>query len=122
MATSVPVAPQAAAPPRPAPPVAQPAKAAPATALVPVAKAVPERLPEIPADSPVMRLKVELEVSVPVGNFRVRNLLALEPGVLVESRWNHSDDLPLAAGRVQLAWTEFEMVDTHLAARLTRLA
>ncbi|HWE83500.1 MAG TPA: FliM/FliN family flagellar motor switch protein [Terracidiphilus sp.] len=128
MATSVPTAPQAAAPPRPAAAGAQPVKAvpagqnAPATALVPVSMAVPPSLPEIPADSPVMRLKVELEVSVPVGNFRVRNLLALEPGVVVESRWNYSDDLPLAAGRVQLAWTEFEVVDTHLAARLTRLA
>ena len=28
---------------------------------------------------------------------------------------------PLAAGRVQLAWSEFEVVDTQLAVRLTRL-
>ena len=76
----------------------------------------------IPEGSPALRLKVELEVSVPVGDFRVRQLLALEPGVVVESRWNHSEDLPLAAGRVQLAWTEFEVVETQLAARLTRLA
>jgi hypothetical protein len=76
----------------------------------------------IPEGSPALRLKVELEVSVPVGEFRVSQLLVLEPGALVESRWNHAEDLPLAAGRVQLAWTEFEVVDTQLAARLTRLA
>jgi hypothetical protein len=30
--------------------------------------------------------------------------------------------MPLAAGDVQLAWSEFEVVDTLLAVRLTRLA
>jgi len=129
MATSVATTPQAGAPSRAAAPVAQPAKvvpvaaqAAPGTALVAAGQAVVETKPGIPANSPAMRLKVELEVSVPVGNFRVRNLLALEPGAVVESRWKHGDDLPLAAGRVELAWTEFEVVETQLAARLTRLA
>jgi len=70
----------------------------------------------------VSRLPVELEVSVPVRNFRVRNLLALEPSNLIESGWGHGDDVPLAAGRVQLAWSEFEVVDTQLAVRVTRLA
>ena len=69
----------------------------------------------------VLRLPVELDVSVPVRNFRVRNLLALEPSHLIESGWSHGEDVPLAAGRVSLAWTEFEVVDTQLAVRLTRL-
>jgi hypothetical protein len=30
--------------------------------------------------------------------------------------------LPLAAGDVQLAWSEFEVLDTKLAVRVTRLA
>jgi hypothetical protein len=67
------------------------------------------------------RLPVELDVSVPVRNFRVRNLLALAPSSLIESAWSHGEDLPLAAGRVQLAWTEFEVIDTQLAVRVTRL-
>jgi flagellar motor switch protein FliN/FliY len=70
----------------------------------------------------VSRLPVELDVSVPVRSFRVRNLLVLEPGHLVESGWGHGDDVPLAAGRVQLAWSEFEVIDTQLAVRVTRLA
>jgi flagellar motor switch/type III secretory pathway protein FliN len=70
----------------------------------------------------VSRLPVELDVSVPIRNFRVRNLLALEPSHLFESGWGHGDDVPLAAGRVQLAWSEFEVVDTQLAVRVTRLA
>lgn len=94
----------------------------PTTALVQATPVEPKPKSGIPEDSPALRLKVELEVSVPVGNFRVKNLLALEPEIVIESRWKHGDDLPLAAGRVELAWTEFEVVETRLAARLTRLA
>jgi flagellar motor switch protein FliM len=67
------------------------------------------------------RLPVELDVAVPVRNFRVRNLLALELGSLIETQWGHGDDMPLAAGEVQLAWCEFEVVETALAVRVTRL-
>jgi flagellar motor switch protein FliN/FliY len=72
--------------------------------------------------SPVTRLPVELDVSVPVRDFRVRDLLSLAQGHLVESQWGHGDDLPLSSGAVQMAWAEFEVVDTRLAVRITRLA
>jgi flagellar motor switch protein FliM len=67
------------------------------------------------------RLPVELDVSVPVRDFRVRNLLALEPGAVIETQWAHDEDMLLAAGAVQLAWSEFEVVETALAVRVTRL-
>lgn len=67
------------------------------------------------------RLPVELDISVPVREFRVRNLLALAAGHLLESGWAHGEDMPLAAGDVQLAWSEFEVIDTQLAVRITRL-
>jgi flagellar motor switch/type III secretory pathway protein FliN len=70
----------------------------------------------------VARLPVELGIAVPVREFRVRHLLALAPGQVIESQWSHGDDVPLAAGDVQLAWSEFEVVDTQLAVRVTRLA
>ncbi|MGA3009713.1 MAG: FliM/FliN family flagellar motor C-terminal domain-containing protein [Terracidiphilus sp.] len=72
--------------------------------------------------APVARLPVELDVAVPVRDFRVRNLLALEPGQVIETRWQHGEDMPLAAGNVQLAWSEFEVIDSQLAVRVTRLA
>ncbi len=75
----------------------------------------------IPPNSLMARLPVELDVAVPLRNFRVRNLLALERGVIVESQWTQGSDVPLAAGNVQLAWSEFEVVDTRLSVRLTRL-
>ncbi len=71
---------------------------------------------------PLARLPVELNVAIPVGEFRVRNLLALEPGQVLETEWAHGEDMPLAAGDVQLAWSEFEVVDSQLAVRVTRLA
>ena len=70
----------------------------------------------------LMRLPIEVEVAVPLRDFRVRNLLALTAGVVVESRWVNGEDVPLGAGDVQLAWSEFEVMDTQLAVRLTRLA
>jgi flagellar motor switch protein FliM len=70
----------------------------------------------------VARLPVELDVVVPIRGFKVRNLIALANGQVIESRWGHAEDVPLAAGEVQLAWCEFEVIDSRLAVRVTRLA
>lgn len=72
--------------------------------------------------APYTRLPVDLLVAVPVRNFRVRNLLGMEPGSIYETQWGNGEDLPLNAGEVQIAWVEFEVVDTRLAVRVTRLA
>ena len=90
-------------------------------ALVPLAH-VPEEGDLIALSGPVSRLPVGLDVAIPVREFRVRNLLALEPGQLIETQWGHGEDMPLAAGEVQLAWSEFEVIDLQLAVRVTRLA
>lgn len=109
---------------------ARPAAAAPAnaagagtgSALVPSPRR-PGEVESEPGLGPVVaRLPVELDVAVPVREFRVRHLLALEAGTVIESRWNHGNDLPLAAGNVTLAWTEFEVIETQLGVRVTRLA
>ena len=73
-------------------------------------------------NSVVYRIPIELDVAVPIRNFRVRNLLALEKGRVIESLWIQGEDLPLAAPGAQLAWSEFEVVDQKLAVRITRLA
>jgi len=119
MATTHPLPPPPSAPPRPPEP-AKPAEIAAEQALVPSPQP-PEELSEIELTAPVARLPVELEVAVPVREFRVRNLLALEAGSLIETQWAHDEDMPLASGNVQLAWSEFEVVESQLAVRLTRL-
>ncbi|HKN22433.1 MAG TPA: FliM/FliN family flagellar motor C-terminal domain-containing protein [Terracidiphilus sp.] len=107
----------------PHPGAATPARAAAGEtiqALVPVPP--PQGQEEPVFSAPIPQLPVELGVTIPVRDFRVRQLLALAPGQVIETQWSHGDDLPLAAGDVQLAWSEFEVVETRLAVRVTRLA
>jgi flagellar motor switch/type III secretory pathway protein FliN len=67
------------------------------------------------------RLPLKLQVAVPLPGFRVRDLLALREGKTISSVWLSSEDVPLNVGGVQLAWSEFEVVEQRLAVRLTRL-
>jgi flagellar motor switch protein FliN/FliY len=71
--------------------------------------------------SPLASLPMQLNVTIPIPSFRVQDLLALEKGAVLESRWPHADDVPVWCGGVQLVWTEFEVVDQKLAVRVTRL-
>ena len=106
-------------PVRAAPQVLAGAERAPEQAVVPALAALDDEAPLL--RSPVAWLPVELDVVVPVREFRVRQLLALQPGQLIESQWGNGEDVPLAAGTVQLAWGEFEVIDNQLAVRVTRL-
>lgn len=87
-----------------------------------VAQARTEKLEPLLLNPVVAGLPVELDVAIPVRSLKVRNLLALERGSLIETQWSNGDDLPLCAGAVQLVWSEFEVVDSKLAVRVTRLA
>jgi flagellar motor switch protein FliM len=91
------------------------------TALVQTDRPAPEP-EELKLTPQVAALPVELDVSVPVREFRVRNLLTLELGQIIETEWGHGEDVPLASGEVQLTWSEFEVVESQLAVRITRLA
>lgn len=93
-----------------------------AQALTPVPPSMPaeeQKLLDRLVD--LARLPVELDVVVPIVEFRVRSLLALETGKVIQSQWNCGEDVPLSAGKVQLARSEFEVIDGQLAVRITRL-
>ncbi len=66
-------------------------------------------------------LPVEISISLPITGFRVRDLLALDPGQIVATDWPNGDDLPLSVDQVQLAWVEMESVEHEMAVRITRL-
>ena len=68
------------------------------------------------------QIPIEIDVAIPIQNFRVRNLLALRSGQAIGTEWLEGEDLPLGAQGAQLAWTEFEVIDQKLAVRITRLA
>lgn len=71
---------------------------------------------------PMIQLPIKLDVGVPIREFRVRHLLALKPGTVVESQWVPGEDVPVVSGDQQLGWSDFEVIDGQLAVRLTRLA
>lgn len=68
------------------------------------------------------RVPMLLTAGVAVPKFRVRDLLALKPGQMVESVAAISEEVPVKIGAVQLGWIEFEVVEQRMAVRLTRLA
>ena len=84
--------------------------------------APPQSADRIKPGSLVSRLPVEVDIALPVHEFRVRDLLSIAPGDIFETRWAQGEDMPLAAGRVWLAWSEFEVIETQLAVRVTRMA
>lgn len=68
------------------------------------------------------RMSISTSAGVPLSGFKIGDLFRLAPGQVVESTWPHTEDVPLNAGRIQVGWSEFEVVDQHLVVRLTRLA
>jgi hypothetical protein len=67
-------------------------------------------------------LPTSVMVAVPIPNFRVRDVLTLQPGCILSSVWHGAGDVPLLAGEVQFAWVEFEVTDEKLSARITRFS
>ena len=63
-----------------------------------------------------------LSVEIPVPEFRVADLVALTAGRLVDTRWTVGADVPLRINGELIAWSEFEIVNNHVAVRLTELA
>lgn len=72
--------------------------------------------------SGVRRIPIEIDVAVPIHGFQVRDVLALNEGQLIVTRWMEGEDMPLAAHGTQLAWSEIEVIDQKLSVRITRLA
>ncbi len=68
------------------------------------------------------RIPMRLTCSIPVVNFKIRDLLKLAPGQTIHSQWTSTDDVPLKIGMVQISWSEFEVVEQRMALRMTRLA
>lgn len=67
------------------------------------------------------QLRMTLRAEVPLNRFRVRDVLALAEGQVFETLSPGTEDVPLKIGRVQLGWSEFEVVERRMALRVTRL-
>jgi len=81
--------------------------------------------PATPVPDPWTRVEplpclLTIEISVP--GFTVADLVSLERGRLIATRWTVGQDVPLRINDVLIAWSEFEVVHNRLAVRLTELA
>jgi flagellar motor switch protein FliN/FliY len=61
-----------------------------------------------------------IEISAP--GFTVADLVHLERGRIIATRWTVGQDVPLRVNGELIAWSEFEVVQNRLAVRLTELA
>ena len=80
------------------------------------------RIEEHHAWPALSELMMTLESVIALHQFKVRDLVRLEVGQVIESLCANTDDVPVKVGQVQVGWSEFEVVDQRLAVRLTRLA
>ena len=67
-------------------------------------------------------LSCQLSLEVPVPGFTIAALLRLSPNDVINTSWLQGSDVPLHANGKPIGWTEFEVIDDHLAARLTQIA
>lgn len=67
-------------------------------------------------------LPCTLTLELQVARFTVADLLQLGPGSIVQTGSHQTSDLPLRVNGRLMGWTEFEVVNEHLAVRLTDLA
>jgi flagellar motor switch protein FliN len=63
-----------------------------------------------------------LSIEIPVPGFTVADFVTLQKGGLVDTRWTVGQDVPLHINGELVAWSEFEIVNNHIAVRLTELA
>ena len=64
-------------------------------------------------------LPCTLTLEVPVVHFTIADLLALKEGSIVETACHHTSDVPLRVNQLLIGWTEFEVIEDHLAVRIT---
>jgi flagellar motor switch protein FliN/FliY len=71
---------------------------------------------------PVLVLPCELTVDLPLPHFRVADLLRLQAGSVIGTSWQVARDVPLRVNGTLIGWSEFEVVGSRLAVRVTELA
>jgi len=69
----------------------------------------------------VKGLRCQLSAEVPIPHFTVRKLLALEPGVILDTYHEEGSHVPVLVNGQMIAWGEFDVMGETLAIRLTEL-
>jgi flagellar motor switch/type III secretory pathway protein FliN len=82
-------------------------------------KAEAEPQPDEERWRPVLRLPCELTVDLPLPDFKIANFLQLRVGSVVATSWQAGRDVPLRVNGALIGWSEFEVVGSRLAVRVT---
>ena len=90
---------------------------------------LPSGLENTPAQKPdtgpnwqrICWLPCELTLELPLVEFTVRDLLQLEKGSIVKTRWSRGAEVPLRANQQLIGWGKFEPLGDHIAVRVTEL-
>jgi flagellar motor switch/type III secretory pathway protein FliN len=83
-----------------------------------IPKAIPVAIPEEMWDE-ANWLSCILSMDLPVHSFTVRELLRLEPGVILETINANSADVPIVVNSQRIGWGEFEVMGQRLGIRIT---
>lgn len=86
---------------------------------------VPKLVEEAPANAEswlqALTLGCEFTVDMAFPGFKVADVLRLQKNSVIDSHWRVGTDVPLRVNGKLIARGEFEVVDSHLAVRLTDL-
>jgi flagellar motor switch/type III secretory pathway protein FliN len=88
---------------------------------LPEAKTLEAASPENPKWTELGWLPFELSLELPLAQFRVRDLVRLQQGGIVQTSRSAGTEIPLRANGQVIGWAELEPLGDHLAARVTEL-
>ncbi|MGE5111443.1 MAG: FliM/FliN family flagellar motor switch protein [Acidobacteriaceae bacterium] len=71
---------------------------------------------------PMLELSCNVTLEVAIPHFTVADLLRLEAGTVLDSKWPQGEDVPVRINGQLVAWAEFEVIDGKLAMRITEWA
>jgi flagellar motor switch/type III secretory pathway protein FliN len=67
-------------------------------------------------------LTCQLSLEISIDKFPISDLLKLQKGSIIETTCHYTSDIPLRANGLLIGWTEFEVIGSRLAVRITELA
>jgi len=72
--------------------------------------------------APVLGLRCEITVDLPIPHFRVSDFFVLRKGSVLSTGFGLGRDVPARVNGILIGWSELEAVGNKLAVRLTELA
>jgi len=86
------------------------------------AKTSPPEVVETDPWTHLLDLPCAVTVDLPLPRFTVGTLAQLGKGMVIDSQWSVTKDVPLRVNGELIAWSEFEVVGNRLGVRVMELA